>query len=152
VVAKLDRLVAIATSLNCCCTRSWISCAATTVCRPFQHSSARAVAEHEARQIAARTKAALAATKAKGRLLGSARPGHWDGRERGNKKRSLGSAPTHRKQGEVSAVLIQRSSAGGKRGRRSIGSWPGSTNRIQDTANEGVVAEAALHAQRWSGG
>jgi len=40
-----------------------------------------AVAEHEADQISARTKAALAVTKAKGKLLGSARPGHWEGRE-----------------------------------------------------------------------
>lgn len=49
------------------------------------------VAEQESKLISERTKAAMAAAKAKGALFGSARPGHWDGIEHLRGRRKIGS-------------------------------------------------------------
>ena len=82
VIAKLDRLarnVAFVSALmeaGC----DFIACDNPTANRLTIHILA-AVAEDEARRISERTKVALAAAKARGQLLGSARKGHWTGRE-----------------------------------------------------------------------
>jgi DNA invertase Pin-like site-specific DNA recombinase len=80
VIAKLDRLarnVAFVANLmeaNC----DFIACDNATANRLTIHILA-AVAEDEARRISERTKAALAAAKRRGTLLGTHRPGHWTG-------------------------------------------------------------------------
>lgn len=100
VVAKLDRLArnVLFTATLMESGIEFVACDLPTANRLTIHILA-AVAEEEARMISRRTKDALAAAKARGVLLGSARPGHWEGREhlrgRGRKTAS-----------EVSATLV----------------------------------------------
>jgi DNA invertase Pin-like site-specific DNA recombinase len=82
VVAKLDRLARnvefLAKIMNSGV--EFIACDNPAANRLTIHILA-AVAEAEAKAISDRTKAALAAARARGTKLGSARPGHWEGRE-----------------------------------------------------------------------
>ena len=84
VVAKLDRLSRnvefLAKVMNSAV--DFVACDNPAANRLTLHILA-AVAENEAKAISDRTKAALAAAKARGQKLGSARPGHWEGREEG---------------------------------------------------------------------
>jgi DNA invertase Pin-like site-specific DNA recombinase len=81
-VAKLDRLARnvefLAKVMNSGCD---FAAADMPAANRFMLHVMAAVAEHEAKAISDRTRAALAAAKARGTLLGSARPGHWEGRE-----------------------------------------------------------------------
>jgi DNA invertase Pin-like site-specific DNA recombinase len=81
-VAKLDRLARnvefLAKVMNSGCE---FAAADMPAANRFMLHVMAAVAEHEAKAISDRTRAALAAAKARGMLLGSARPGHWKGRE-----------------------------------------------------------------------
>lgn len=70
-----------------------------------------AVAEAEAKATSDRTKAALGAAKARGTKLGSARPGHWEGREelrlKGlEKARSVGAQVISQRANEAYADLL----------------------------------------------
>jgi DNA invertase Pin-like site-specific DNA recombinase len=82
VVAKLDRL-----ARNVAFTSALMESGVEFVACDNPHANRltihilAAVAEDEARRISDRTKKALAEAKRKGVKLGSARPGHWDGRE-----------------------------------------------------------------------
>jgi DNA invertase Pin-like site-specific DNA recombinase len=82
VVAKLDRL-----ARNAYFTRTLkeskqkFTCCDNEKANDLTIDLLAVVAEHEARAIATRTREALAIAKDRGTLLGSNRPGHWDGRE-----------------------------------------------------------------------
>ena len=81
-VAKLDRLSRnvefLAKVMNSGCD---FAAADMPAANRFMLHVMAAVAEHEAKAISDRTKAALQAAKARGTLLGSARPDHWEGHE-----------------------------------------------------------------------
>lgn len=98
-VAKLDRL-----SRNVAFLSALMENKADFVCCDNPHANTltlhvlAACAEQEVKAISERTKAALAAAKRRGVLLGSARPNHWAGREhrRGWRRAVKAASAVHR--------------------------------------------------------
>lgn len=99
IVAKLDRL-----SRNVAFLSALMESGVEFVCCDYPAANRLtihiliAVAENERELISQRTKDALAAKKRRGVLLGSARPGHWDGRE---DRRAIGQKKATKKAIEV---------------------------------------------------
>ncbi|MCY2954820.1 MAG: recombinase family protein [Planctomycetota bacterium] len=145
VIAKLDRLARNVAFVSALMEAGvdFVACDNPHANRLTIHILA-AVSEDEARRISERTTAALAATKARGTLLGSARPGHWTGREearlagarRGNKRSAevraasavaavadlLPSIQRRREAGESFATIAAALNAAGQRTVRG-GEW-----------------------------
>jgi len=114
VVAKLDRL-----ARNAPFTRTLRDSKQKFVCCDNPDASdltialLAVIAEHEARAIATRTREALCVARERGTLLGSARPGHWDGREHlrdaGLKKaQPMGSAANSRRARDRNQAIVAR--------------------------------------------
>ena len=107
VVAKLDRL-----ARNVAFTSALMEAKVDFVACDNPHANKftihilAAVAEHEAEMISQRTRVALVAAKVRGKKLGSARPGHWNGREGerlvGLTKARVAAAEAHRVAAEES--------------------------------------------------
>ena len=152
VVAKLDRL-----ARNAYFTLTLRDSGQPFLCCDNEHAShltigfLALIAQHEAEQIAARTKAALAVTKAKGKLLGSARPGHWDGREHaaaGRRRSPWGRPPTPEREGPLPGGARARDQAP-PRGGRVAGDDHGLAQRarLQDARHEAVPRGERVHAE-----
>lgn len=87
IVAKLDRLARNVAFISAMMESGvdFVACDIPVVNKLVLHILA-AVAEHEVDCISDRVKVALQAAKARGTLLGSHRPGHWDGHEQARKE------------------------------------------------------------------
>ena len=101
VVAKLDRLArSVALVARTLREGVKVRVASSPEASTLELHLRAALAEEERRLIGERTKAALAAAKARGTKLGSARPGHWKGREaarlRGAKAATVAAAAARR--------------------------------------------------------
>lgn len=114
VVAKLDRL-----ARNAPFTRTLRDSKQKFICCDNPDASdltidlLAVIAEHEARAIATRTREALCVAREHGTLLGSARPGHWAGREHlrnaGLKKaQPMGSAANSRKACDRNQAIVTK--------------------------------------------
>jgi DNA invertase Pin-like site-specific DNA recombinase len=99
VIAKLDRLARNVHFISGLMESDapFVCCDMPSANRLVLHIMA-AVAEAEAQAISDRTRAALQAAKARGVLLGSARPGHWDNMVEARMRGTRNSAATKRRE------------------------------------------------------
>jgi DNA invertase Pin-like site-specific DNA recombinase len=106
VVSKLDRL-----SRNAAFLLTLLEAKAPVVCCDNPHANEltigllSVIAQHEAKMISDRTKAALQAAKARGTKLGSAREGHWQGKEQ---VRLAGAKKARQRSASVRAELARK--------------------------------------------
>jgi DNA invertase Pin-like site-specific DNA recombinase len=160
IIAKLDRLARNVAFLSALMDSGcdFVACDNPNANRLTIHILA-AVAENEALAISARTKAALAAAKARGTVLGSNRPGHWKGHEdarlEGAKKGNAASAEVRRahalaavadlaptmkelrNEGKSFAAIAEHMNATGQQTTRGSKWTPTAVKRVLDRANEG---------------
>jgi len=112
VIAKLDRL-----ARDVCFVSTLMKGGVDFVCCDNPNANKltihllSAVAEHEAEQISARTKAALRAAKERGIKLGSARPGHWKGREERRLAGAIAGAAIAKEQRDKEALPVYAAAA-----------------------------------------
>ena len=153
-VAKLDRLARNCYFLNCllhaeldfvCCDNPYAD--------RFNIQVLAAVAEHEARQIAARTKAALAARRRKASCSAPPVPAIGTDARRGYAKaQPLGSAANAQKARErYQQVLVPEIKRRREAGESLARSWLGSTSRVSRHGRRSVAPREAPSRPRRCG-
>jgi len=102
------------------------------------------VAEEERRAIAARTTAALAEARRRGVKLGSAREGHWEGREEARRRGSLA--------GSVAAAMRRRERSAGllEQARPILAATEGQSLRAQAAALEAAGVLTPAGSAQWT--
>ena len=112
IVAKLDRLSRDVELIAGTMKRTALVVAECVGASPMELHLRASFAEEERNKIRTRTREALAALKARGMKLGSARPGHWKGREdrrQAGQKKAVRAAAAKRR--ELSADTYQEAAA-----------------------------------------
>jgi DNA invertase Pin-like site-specific DNA recombinase len=142
VVAKLDRL-----ARNVAFLSALMESGADFVAIDNEHANRltiqilAAVAEAEAKSISERTKAALAAARRRGTRLGSAREGHWDGREdrrrAGAKAGAARAAIVHRQAAESGYADLLPTMIGFRKAGDSLRAIAGKLNELGHTTRSG---------------
>jgi DNA invertase Pin-like site-specific DNA recombinase len=134
VVGKLDRL-----SRNVAFLSALMESGADFVCCDYPTANKltihimASVAEAEAEAISKRTKAALQAAKAKGTLLGSDRPGHWDGEKQNGESR---------KQARIAGLAKARLMAAKVISKRAVDAYADLAPSMKEWRDQGLSLQA----------